>query len=155
MLMGALTHGMHPALQHLAPGYPGQRPGIWPVIMPLAIVKNRTAAATGVFVSDRFKDMSADAVYNVLLRNCPQVGMGQPMSPRAARTNTDRKKGKPAGKLLDDHSQWDKNRAGWNSPATRTQSTNLEDAHGPGRMPNKEVPARRYDQIMRISFIPN
>jgi len=69
----------------------------------------------GVFLSGRFKGMSADAVYNILLQEMPPKHRDD-----AERTSTAGQSGldqhipgkKPDGKLLDDHSRWGKNETG-------------------------------------------
>lgn len=119
LLMGALVHEvMHAALQHI--WRRGTRDKeLWDMACDYVvnqIVKEQgLQLPPGVFLSDRFKGMSADAVYNILLQELPpesqgeagnasQSGQGNPDKPRQNK--------KPEGRLLDDHSKWDKNKSG-------------------------------------------
>jgi len=124
MLMGALTHEvMHAALQHI--WRRGTRDkGLWDMacdyVVNLIVKEQGLQLPPGVFVSDRFKDMSADAVYNILLQELPpesRDGAGNVAPQSSPDKYRQEKKEKPAGKLLDDHSQWDKNRSGPEQPS--------------------------------------
>ncbi|MGI6097844.1 MAG: DUF2201 family putative metallopeptidase, partial [Dethiobacteria bacterium] len=117
MLMSALVHEvLHAALQHIWRRGDRDRE-LWDMACDYVvnqIIKDQgLQLPPGVFLSGRFKGMSADAVYSILLEE---------MLPKhrddAERTSTVGQSGldkhlpgkKPEGKLLDDHSMWGKNR---------------------------------------------
>jgi predicted metal-dependent peptidase len=119
MLMSALVHEvLHAALQHIWRRGDRDRE-LWDMACDYVvnqIIKDQgLQLPPGVFLSGRFKGMSADAVYSILLEE---------MLPKhrddAERTSTVGQSGldkhlpgkKPEGKLLDDHSMWGKNRTG-------------------------------------------
>ncbi len=119
MLMSALVHEvMHAALQHIwRRGNREQE--LWDMACDYVvnhIVKEQgLKLPPGVFLSDRFRGMSADAVYNILLQELPpksqdEAGKASP----AGQSGPDKtRQGKKLdGKLLDDHSSWGKNKSG-------------------------------------------
>ncbi|MDD4767692.1 MAG: VWA-like domain-containing protein [Desulfotomaculaceae bacterium] len=114
-LMGALVHEvMHAVLQHI--WRRGTRDkDLWDMACDYVvnqIVKEQgLQLPPGVFLSDRFEGMSADAVYNILLQELPpksqdEAGKGAQSGPSSGQGK------KPDGKLLDDHSKWGKNKNG-------------------------------------------
>ncbi len=117
MLMGALIHEvMHAALQHI--WRQGTRDkDTWDMacdyVVNLIVKEQGLPLPPGVFLSDRFKGMSADAVYNILIQELPPETKDD--AGDVNQTN-DRDKyrqdEKPEGKLLDDHSMWGKNKSG-------------------------------------------
>ncbi|MDD4334201.1 MAG: VWA-like domain-containing protein [Desulfotomaculaceae bacterium] len=124
MLMGALVHEiMHAVLQHIWRRGTRDR-DLWNMacdyVVNQIVKEQEFQLPSGVFVSDRFKGMAADSVYNILLQELPpklqeeaektspsgQSGQGQPKQNK-----------KPEGKLLDDHSMWGKNKSGQDESA--------------------------------------
>jgi len=116
-LMGALVHEiMHAVLQHIWRRGTRDR-DLWDMACDYVvnqIVKEQGfQLPPGVFISDRFKGMTADAVYNILLQELPpkfqdeadrvsgEIGPDKPLQDK-----------KPEGRLLDDHSGWGKNKSG-------------------------------------------
>lgn len=118
LLMGALVHEvLHAALQHI--WRRGTRDkDLWDMACDYVvnqIVKEQgLQLPPGVFLSDRFKGMSADAMYNILLQELPPKPGDEAnrKSPSGQSGRAKHREKKPDGKLLDDHSRWDKNKSG-------------------------------------------
>lgn len=119
MLMGTLVHEvMHAALQHIWRRGTRDRE-LWDMACDYVvnhIVKEQgLKLPPGVFIADRFKGMTADAVYNILLQELPpksqdEAGKGSPSGQSGP--DKSRQDKKPDGRLLDDHSRWGKNKSG-------------------------------------------
>ncbi len=118
-LIGALVHEvMHAALQHI--WRRGTRDKeLWDMACDYVvnqIVKDQgLALPPGVFLAERFKGLSADAVYNILLEELqPKTRDDADNVSSSAQNSPDkyRQDKKPQGRLLDDHSRWDKNKSG-------------------------------------------
>ncbi|OPZ72777.1 MAG: hypothetical protein BWY80_01067 [Firmicutes bacterium ADurb.Bin456] len=118
-LMGALVHEvLHAALQHI--WRRGTRDkDLWDMacdyVVNLIVKEQGLQLPPGVFLAERFKGMSADAVYNILLQELPpKIGDKAKKESQSGKSGQDksRQNKKPDGKLLDDHSRWDKNKSG-------------------------------------------
>ena len=138
LLMGALVHEvLHAALQHI--WRRGTRDkDLWDMACDYVvnqIVKEQgLQLPPGVFLSDRFKGMSADAVYNILLQELPPTPGDEAnrKSPSGQSGRAKHREKKPDGKLLDDHSRWDKNKSGQDESTDSNAEAAPEDAHRPG-----------------------
>ncbi len=118
-LMGTLVHEvMHAVLQHIWRRGPRDK-DLWDMACDYVvnhIVKEQgLQLPPGVFLSDRFKNMTADAVYNILLEELPpksqdEAGKDSPSGQSGPDKSQQDKK--HDGKLLDDHSRWGKNKSG-------------------------------------------
>ncbi len=119
MLMGALVHEvMHAALQHIWRRGTREQ-DLWDMACDYVvnhIVKEQgLKLPPGVFLSDRFKGMTADAVYNILREELPpksQDETGKVSPSGQSGPDKPRQGKKPDGRLLDDHSRWGKNKSG-------------------------------------------
>jgi len=118
-LMGALVHEiMHAVLQHI--WRRGTRDkDLWDMacdyVVNLIVKEQGLQLPPGVFLSDRFKGMSADAVYNILLQELPpksQDEAGNESPSGQSGPDKTRQDKNPDGKLLDDHSRWGKSKSG-------------------------------------------
>ena len=117
-LMGALVHEvMHAALQHI--WRRGTRDkDLWDMacdyVVNQIVIEQGLQLPPGVFLSERFRGMSADAVYNILLAELPPKSQGESgNASQSGQSSADKHQHKkPDGSLLDDHSRWDQNRSG-------------------------------------------
>ena len=118
-LMGVLVHEvMHAALQHIWRRGPRNK-DLWDMACDYVvnhIVKEQgLQLPPGVFLSDRFKNMTADTVYNILLEELPpksQDEAGKASPSWQSGPDKSQQDNKHDGKLLDDHSKWGKNKSG-------------------------------------------
>lgn len=117
-LMGALVHEiMHAVLQHIWRRGTRDR-DLWDIACDYVvnqIVKEQGfQLPPGVFLSERFKGMTADAVYNILLQELPPKNQNDAGSPsgQSSPDKPGQDKKPDDGKLLDDHSKWGKNKSG-------------------------------------------
>ena len=118
LLMSVLIHEvMHAALQHI--WRRGKRdPKIWD--MACDYVVNQIVKEQGlklpsdVLLSDRFQDMTADAVYSILRQELPpnSGGAGSISMSEESSSGKPQQNNQPGGKILDDHSKWGKNKSG-------------------------------------------
>jgi predicted metal-dependent peptidase len=122
-LMGALVHEiMHAVLQHIWRRGTRDR-DLWDMACDYVvnqIVKEQGFhLPPGVFISDRFKCMTADAVYNILLEELPPKSQDADKGSPSGQSGPDKhgQDKKSDGRLLDDHSRWDKNKSGQDESA--------------------------------------
>ncbi|MFX4261318.1 DUF2201 family putative metallopeptidase [Pelotomaculum propionicicum] len=117
LLMSALVHEvMHAALQHIwRRGTREQE--LWDMACDYVvnqIVKEQgLKLPSGVFIADRFRGMTADAVYNILRQELPPKSQDEAGKDSGQSGPDKSQQGKkPDGRLLDDHSRWGKNKSG-------------------------------------------
>ena len=147
LLMGYLVHEvMHAALQHIW-RRSTRDPKLWD--MACDYVVNQIVKDQGLplppdaLLDERFEEMTADAVYNILKQeNPPNKNSGGAGVISFSGQNDSETYDQPNGKILDDHSKWGKNKCGQdesddsNKDASTWKMRTAQMAQQKGHLPN-------------------